>query len=423
MTRTLSCLFFFPRGPSRILPRTNFATKQAHLCSSVRASSSSNENDDIHRIFRQKFISDDDDAQLFECAKTFSARDFTDIISEYNPDILGRKKKNQPKLGKGISGRALSSFNIVLSAFLENERYAEIERVFSIWQEEFERLEPDLVSVSLVVTALHRTHDIANVERFISEQKSRLIKRPNKKVSKKKINVNKYERDNVLPMDIVFEDNDIIALNKTSGVPSTSDPAMPSVSEFVMAMKKDDSFFSLSEMNGMDARGLVHRLDKLTSGVIVLAKNNVAHCELVSNFYRRKTKKVYNAIVNGICSDEQGEIDFPVDNREAYSKYAVLERLERGSASLVEILQRTGRKHQIRAHLAHIGHPLVNDVMYSPKKIQKMAEKSMVVQPHSSAFFLHARSLELPHPSNASKMLKFEAPLPALFLAELDRMR
>ena len=102
MTRTLSRLFVFPRGPSRILPRTNFATKQAHLCSSVRASSSSNENDDIHRIFRQKFISDDDDAQLFECAKTFSARDFTDIISEYNPDILGRKKKNQAKLGKGI---------------------------------------------------------------------------------------------------------------------------------------------------------------------------------------------------------------------------------------------------------------------------------------------------------------------------------
>ena len=78
--------------------------------------------------------------------------------------------------------------------------------------------------------------------------------------------------------------------------------------------------------------------------MIVLAKNNVAHCELVSNFYRRKTKKVYNAIVNGICSDEQGEIDFPVDNREAYSKYAVLERLERGSASLVEILPRTGEK-------------------------------------------------------------------------------
>ena len=256
MTRTLSRLFVFPHGPSRILPRTNFATKRAHLCSSVRASSSSNENDDIHRIFRSKFISDDADAQLFECAKTFSARDFTDIISEYNPDILGRKKKNQAKLGKGISGRALSSFNIVLSAFLENERYAEIERVFSIWQEEFERLEPDLVSVSLVVTALHRTHDIANVERFISEQKSRLIKRPNKKVSKKKINVNKYERDNVLPMDIVFEDNDIIAVNKTSGVPSTSDPAMPSVSEFVMAMKKDDSSFSLSEMNGTDARGL-----------------------------------------------------------------------------------------------------------------------------------------------------------------------
>jgi 23S rRNA pseudouridine1911/1915/1917 synthase len=112
-----------------------------------------------------------------------------------------------------------------------------------------------------------------------------------------------------------------------------------------------------------------------------------------------------------------------VDNREAYSKYAVLERLERGSASLVEILPRTGRKHQIRAHLAHIGHPLINDVMYSPKKIQKMAEKSMVVQPHSSAFFLPARSLELPHPSDASKMLKLEAPLPASFLAALDRMR
>ena len=205
-------------------------------------------------FFVKKFFSDDDDAQLFECAKTFSARDFTDIISEYNPDILGRKKKNQAKLGKGISGRALSSFNIVLSAFLENERYAEIERVFSIWQEEFERLEPDLVSVSLVVTALHRTHDIANVERFISEQKSRLIKRPNKKVSKKKISVNKYKRDNILPMDIVFEDNDIIALNKTSGVHHPRAICNAIGVRIRDGDEEDDSFFSLSEMNGMDAR-------------------------------------------------------------------------------------------------------------------------------------------------------------------------
>ena len=133
---------------------------------------------------------------------------------------------------------------------------------------------------------MRRTRDdFADVERFVSEQKSSLLKRPNKKVAKKKINVNKYEREGLLPMDVVYEDEDVIAVNKTSGIPSTSDPSTPSVSEFLMSMKKDDASFSLSEVNGAEARGVVHRLDKFTSGVMLLAKNDATHCELVSSFY------------------------------------------------------------------------------------------------------------------------------------------
>jgi 23S rRNA pseudouridine1911/1915/1917 synthase len=388
-----------------------------------KASSSDDDASLEERVFAQTFVSDDDDVRLFECAKSLSARDFANLIARHNPDALGRKMKNEPKLRN--SGKAKSSFNVALSALVENGRFEEVEKMFSIWREEFPRVDVDVVSVSLVASALRQTReDIADVERFVFEQKSRhLIKRPNKKVARKKINANKYERDGLLPMGVVYEDEDVIAVCKTSGIPSTSDPSTPSVSDFLMSMKKDDPSFSLSEMNGADARGVVHRLDKLTSGVMLLAKNDVTHCELVSAFYRRKTKKVYNAIASGIFEDDEGEIDFPVDNREAYSKYAVLERLERGESSFVEVMPRTGRKHQIRVHLSSIGHPLVNDALYTPKKIRKSDENSTVVKPKSSSFYLHARSLELPHPSDASKMLKLEAPLSASFLAEIDRLR
>jgi len=126
---------------------------------------------------------------------------------------------------------------------------------------------------------------------------------------------------------------------------------------------------------------------------------------------------VYNAIASGIFENGEGEIDSPVDNREAFSNYAVLERLQ--NSSLVEILPRTGRKHQIRVHLSSIGHPLVNDAIYTPKKIRKSDDKAA----NTSTFFLHARSLEVPHPRDSSKILKVEAPLSASFLAELDRLR
>ena len=387
-----------------------------------KASSSDDDASLEERVFAQTFVSDDDDVRLFACAKTLSARDFANLIARHNPDALGRKMKNEPKLRN--MGKAKSSFNIALSALVENGRSRKLKRCFRFGERSFS-VDVDVVSVSLVASALRQTRkDIGDVERFVFEQKSRhLIKRPNKKVARKKINANKYERDGLLPMGVVYEDEDVIAVCKTSGIPSTSDPSTPSVSDFLMSMKKDDPSFSLSEMNGADARGVVHRLDKLTSGVMLLAKNDVTHCELVSAFYRRKTKKVYNAIASGIFEDDEGEIDFPVDNREAYSKYAVLERLERGESSFVEVMPRTGRKHQIRVHLSSIGHPLVNDALYTPKKIRKSDEDSTVVKPKSSSFYLHARSLELPHPSDASKMLKLEAPLSASFLAEIDRLR
>ena len=425
MTQTLCHLCSFSRRAfSRDVKRC-LANKQHCRAFSIRVLAHYNDDGDYHhhgdilqRVFSQKFISDEEDVQLFECGKTISGREFADAISRNNPDALGKKKKNEPKLSKSVSGRAQSSFNIALSALLENERYQEVENMFRIWRDEFERVEVDLVSVSLVATALRQTRDdFADVERFVSEQKSSLLKRPNKKVAKKKINVNKYEREGLLPMDVVYEDEDVIAVNKTSGIPSTSDPSTPSVSEFLMSMKKDDAFFSLSEMNGAEARGVVHRLDKFTSGVMLLAKDDATHCELVSSFYRRKTKKVYNAIASGIFENGEGEIDSPVDNREAFSKYAVLERLQ--NSSLVEILPRTGRKHQIRVHLSSIGHPLVNDAIYTPKKIRKSDDKAA----NTSTFFLHARSLEVPHPRDSSKMLKIEAPLSASFLAELDRLR
>ena len=143
-----------------------------------KASSSDDDASLEERVFAQTFVSDDDDVRLFACAKTLSARDFANLIARHNPDALGRKMKNEPKLRN--MGKAKSSFNIALSALVENGRFEEVEKMFSIWREEFPRVDVDVVSVSLVASALRQTReDIADVERFVFEQKSRhLIKRP-----------------------------------------------------------------------------------------------------------------------------------------------------------------------------------------------------------------------------------------------------
>ena len=154
MTQTLCHLCSFSRRAfSRDVKRC-FANKQHRRAFSIRvlANDSDDENnhhgDILQRVFSQKFISDEEDVQLFECGKTISGREFADAISRNNPDALGKKKKNEPKLSKSVSGRALSSLNIALSALLENERYQEVEKMFRIWRDEFERVEVDVVSVS-----------------------------------------------------------------------------------------------------------------------------------------------------------------------------------------------------------------------------------------------------------------------------------
>ena len=217
-----------------------------------------------------------------------------------------------------------------------------------------------------------------------------------------------------IPIDIIYQDNDIIVVNKPKGLvvhPADGNPDGTLVNA-IMAICKD----GLSGIGGELRPGIVHRLDKDTSGLLIVAKNDKAHRLMSEQIKNREVRKIYIALVKGVVSENEATIDMPIgrstkdrkkmavrkDGKEAVTHFKVLKRYP--SYTLLEVKIDTGRTHQIRVHMAEIGHPVVGDMVYSSGKNEFGVEGQM----------LHAKSLDFKHPITG-KQMHLEAPLPQYF--------
>ena len=221
-----------------------------------------------------------------------------------------------------------------------------------------------------------------------------------------------------IPIEVIYEDNDILVVNKPKGLvvhPANGNPDGTLVNA-IMAICKD----SLSGIGGELRPGIVHRLDKDTSGLLVVAKNDKAHINMSEQIKDRKVKKTYIALVRGIIAENEATINMPIgrstkdrkkmavnkNGKEAITHFKVINRYTTSKASytLLEIKIDTGRTHQIRVHMAEIGHPVIGDMVYSNGKNEFGIEGQC----------LHAKSLEFNHPITG-KQMKIEAPMPEYF--------
>ncbi len=225
-----------------------------------------------------------------------------------------------------------------------------------------------------------------------------------------------------IPLDIVYEDDDILVVNKAKGMvvhPAAGNPEGTLVNA-VMAHCKGN----LSGIGGELRPGIVHRLDKDTSGLLIVAKNDKAHIQMSKQIQDREVKKIYIALVRGIISENEATINMPIGRsmqdrkkmavtkkgKEAITHFQVLERFDK--YTLLKVKIDTGRTHQIRVHMAEIGHPVVGDMLYSNGKNEFGVEGQM----------LHATSLDFKHPIT-QKPLHLEAPLPQYFEEVLKQLR
>ncbi len=218
-----------------------------------------------------------------------------------------------------------------------------------------------------------------------------------------------------IPLEILYEDEDMVAVNKPAGMVVHAGAGCRSGTLVNALLAR---FESLSGVGGDLRPGIVHRLDRYTSGVILVARHDAAHRHLAEQFARRKVEKVYLALVHGAVKQDRGKVEKPI-TRDPVRRVRMTARLGRGRAALTEyrVLRRfhgftllevrigTGRTHQIRVHLAGIGHPVVGDRLYgAPAKVEGR-------QP-LGRFFLHAQRVRFLKPSSG-EALTIEAPLPA----------
>lgn len=226
-----------------------------------------------------------------------------------------------------------------------------------------------------------------------------------------------------IPLDILYEDADVIVVNKPQGM--VVHPAPGHTSGTLVNALLFHCGEELSGINGEKRPGIVHRIDKDTSGVLMIAKNDMAHQSLAAQLAEHSITRKYNAVVFNGFPEDKGTVDKPIGrnpqdrkkmavtekhSRHAVTHYRVIERMEK--FTLIEAQLETGRTHQIRVHMTYIGHPLLGDPVYGPKK-QPIALEGQA---------LHARVLGFIHPRTGEYM-EFEAPLPPHFEALLERLR
>ena len=233
-----------------------------------------------------------------------------------------------------------------------------------------------------------------------------------------------------IPLDVLFEDKDLLVLNKAPGI--VVHPAAGNEEHTLVNALLHHCKGQLSGIGGVERPGIVHRLDKETSGCLVVAKNDATHIALSEQFASRTTEKIYLAVLCGELPREAGEIHAAIarhpshrkrmavskgDGRDAHTSYKVAERLL--YSTLVEAEIHTGRTHQIRVHFQHVGFPVAGDETYGAKQTKRLTELTGYAPPR---VLLHAHTLGFTHPRTKRKR-KFTAPWPEDFQAALDRLR
>lgn len=233
-----------------------------------------------------------------------------------------------------------------------------------------------------------------------------------------------------IPLNVVYEDSDIIVINKPSGM--VVHPAPGNYSGTLVNALLYHCGDSLSGIGGVTRPGIVHRIDKDTSGLLVVAKNDFSHTALCDELKVHGIVREYRALVVGGFSTDEGTVDLPIGRhpvdrkkmavirdgtaREAVTHYRVMERF--GGITYLALELETGRTHQIRVHMSHTGHPLLGDPVYAKSKCRFEAL-------HPALFdgqMLHARRLTLTHPRTGERMC-FECPLPENFERALELLR
>ena len=224
-----------------------------------------------------------------------------------------------------------------------------------------------------------------------------------------------------IPLNIIYEDSDIIIVNKEKGMvvhPGNGNPD-GTLANAIMAKCKD----SLSGIGGEIRPGIVLRIDKDTSGIIIIAKNDKAHINISEQIKEHKTKKTYLALVRGNVKENEATIDMPIarskkdrkkmavdkDGKKAVTHFKVLKRYN--DCTLLEVIIETGRTHQIRVHLAKIGYPIIGDYTYSNGKNRFNVEGQM----------LHAYKIKFKHPTT-DKEVEYTAELPKYFKDILEKL-
>ena len=226
-----------------------------------------------------------------------------------------------------------------------------------------------------------------------------------------------------IPLDIVYEDSDLLVVNKPKGM--VVHPAAGNRENTLVNAVLYHCGDSLSGIGGVMRPGILHRIDKNTSGLLLVAKNDAAHIFLASQIKEHTFTREYEAVVYGNIKDDEGSINAPIgrhpfkrkqmavtdrNSKPAVTRYFVLERF--GEFTHIKCRLETGRTHQIRVHMAYIGHPLAGDEVYGPKKVIKRL----------SGQCLHARKIGFIHPTTGEYM-EFSSELPGYFVDFLEVCR
>lgn len=225
-----------------------------------------------------------------------------------------------------------------------------------------------------------------------------------------------------IPLDIAYEDEDLLVVNKPKGM--VVHPAAGNYSGTLVNALMFHCGNSLSGINGVMRPGIVHRIDKNTSGLLMVAKNDLAHTGLAAQIKAHSFMREYEAVVYGNIKDDEGTVNAPIGRhpikrkqmavvnggREAVTRYKVIERFD--GFTHIGVRLETGRTHQIRVHMAYIGHPVAGDEVYGPKKVIT----------ELGGQCLHAKKIGFIHPRTGEYM-EFDSPLPDYFKKFLQRLK